>query len=362
MSIAKPTVLITGIAGHLAMRLLPHLVDFSVVGIDVNRPQTESPLRFEKVDLGREPSCRQMVDILRQTGATAVAHLAFVADPLRAGGLDRDRMWQINVAGTARVMEAITEVNRMGGNVRTFVFPSSVTAYGSDLPYAVREDYPLGGHTLPFAIHKREADEVVQLRAATLGGCNTYVLRPQILAGPGVDNYLLATLRGVPTGRGRLAARMRARGTRLPLMLPYGTAYLQKRFQFLHIDDMARLLAHVLRRPDPPLRVTTLNVAGRGESLTQARCAESAGSEIKRLPGRWACEAALRIMWNLGISSVPPEALPYLIGSYLMDTGRLRAFLGSDYEHVIRYTIADALADSFAPATAPNDAEIRQIV
>ena len=33
-------------------------------------------------------------------------------DPVRAGVLDLDRMWQINVAGTARVMEAITEANR----------------------------------------------------------------------------------------------------------------------------------------------------------------------------------------------------------------------------------------------------------
>jgi hypothetical protein len=30
-----------------------------------------------------------------------------------------------------------------------------------------------------------------------------------------------------------------------------------------------------------------------------------------------------------------------------MDTGRLRRFLGPEYEHVIHYTIADAFADSF---------------
>jgi hypothetical protein len=31
-----------------------------------------------------------------------------------------------------------------------------------------------------------------------------------------------------------------------------------------------------------------------------------------------------------------------------MKTDRLRKFLGEDYENVIRYTIADAFADSFA--------------
>jgi hypothetical protein len=30
-----------------------------------------------------------------------------------------------------------------------------------------------------------------------------------------------------------------------------------------------------------------------------------------------------------------------------MNTDRLRRFLGPEYEHVIRYTITDAFADSF---------------
>jgi len=48
-----------------------------------------------------------------------------------------------------------------------------------------------------------------------------------------------------------------------------------------------------------------------------------------------------------------------MTGEYLMNTDRLRKFLGADYENVIRYTIADAFADCFAfpppasTATAP---------
>jgi hypothetical protein len=41
-------------------------------------------------------------------------------------------------------------------------------------------------------------------------------------------------------------------------------------------------------------------------------------------------------------------------GEYIMNTDRLRAFLGGEYESVIRYTIADAFADSFKRSpTAP---------
>ena len=62
-------------------------------------------------------------------------------------------------------------------------------------------------------------------------------------------------------------------------------------------------------------------------------------------------------MWKWGICAVPPEATPYITGTYLMDTERLRRFLGGEYETVIRYTIEEALADSFSksvqqPATA----------
>jgi hypothetical protein len=36
-----------------------------------------------------------------------------------------------------------------------------------------------------------------------------------------------------------------------------------------------------------------------------------------------------------------------------MNTDRLRRFLGPEYEHVIRYSISDAFADSFKSAR-PN--------
>ena len=62
-------------------------------------------------------------------------------------------------------------------------FRSSVSAYGPETPGPVKEDFPLGAHTLPYAIHKRESDEVVRYRAESLGDCCTYVLRPHIFAG-----------------------------------------------------------------------------------------------------------------------------------------------------------------------------------
>ncbi len=343
---SKRTVLVTGVSGNLGTRMLPLLSDFDVVGVDLHPPDA-SLARFEQADLGHEASCRQLIDLLRATQARSVVHLAFVLDPQQAGILDTERMWQINVAGTARVMEAISVVNRTGGNVRQFVFPSSVAAYGPETDGPVKEDAPLRAHTLPYAMHKRESDEVVRYRAESLGDCRAYILRPPIYTGASVQNYMVGALRGTAFGKSKRAARMRAEGKRLPLMLPRGTKYLEKHFQFVHVDDMARLLTLLLYRPDNDPLLTIMNVAGRGDAITIQRCAEIAQATIKRAPTRAAFRTVLRLLWKFGISSIPPEALPYLIGSYTMDTTRLQEFLGDDYPRVIQYTVEDALRDSF---------------
>jgi nucleoside-diphosphate-sugar epimerase len=358
MGSEKPCVVVTGIAGNLGLRLLPLLGDYRVIGVDLNPPQTSHPLQFIRMDLGLEESCRELFLLLREARPFAFIHLAFVLDPVRTGVLDLDRMWQINVAGTARVMEAITEANRDDAIVGKFIFPSSVSAYGPALPKLVSEDSPLGAHTLPYAIHKMEADKVVQQRAPALRGCSVYMLRPHIFAGASVENYMVGAFRGTPNGRSQRAAKMRDQGKRLPCVLPYGSQYLENRLQFVHVDDMARLLAYIIHKTEPESqRLTVLNVAGRGEPLTFAQCLELARAKLIRVPGRWAFRAVLQFMWKLGISAIPPEALPYMTGEYLMDTDRLRNFLGEDYESVIRCTIADAFADCFAsgaPAAAQS--------
>jgi nucleoside-diphosphate-sugar epimerase len=349
MDIERPTVVVTGISGNLGLHLLPKLGGFSILGIDVAPPRTDRALRFVRMDLGREESCRELYHLLRETRAVAVVHLAFVLDQVRMGVFDLDRMWQINVAGTARVMEAITEANRDEVTVGKFVFPSSVAAYGPSPAGPLAEDSPLGAHTYPYGMHKKECDEVVQQRAPSLRGCSVYVLRPHIFAGRDVHNYLVGIFRGTPNGASKRAARMRDQGKRLPCVLPWGQRYLENRVQYVHIDDVARLIAHILRRDPEARRTTILNVAGRGEPLTIARCVEISNSKLIRVPGRWASRLLLNYAWKRGLSAIPPEIEPYMNGECIMNTDRLRAFLGQDYEEVIHYTVADAFAESLQP-------------
>ncbi|HYK51839.1 MAG TPA: NAD-dependent epimerase/dehydratase family protein [Terriglobales bacterium] len=344
----KPTVVVTGISGNLGIRLLPQLAEFDVIGVDIAPPSTDLPLRFERMDLGEEESCRQLFCLLRDSRVSAFVHLAFVLDPVRTGILDLNRMWQINVAGTARVMEAITEANRETAVVQKFIFPSSVSVYGPDLSSPVTEEHPLAAHTLPYAVHKMEADKVVQQRAPALRGCSAYMLRPHIFAGASVENYQVGVFRGTPNGQSNWAAKARSQGKRLPCMLPFGQQYLDNRIQFVHVDDVARLITHILRKTEPESqRLTVMNVAGRGEPLTIERCVEMAKARVLRVPGKSAFRMVLQMLWRFGIVSIPPEAAPYMMSEYIMNTDRLRKFLGANYEEVIRYSIADAFADCF---------------
>ena len=359
MSDAPPAVVVTGISGNLGRRLLPLLDGFRVVGVDFRPPQVGPALRFVQVDLGLESSCLELLQLIREVRPVALVHLAFVMDAIRTGVLDRDRMWQINVAGTARVMEAVTEANRDWPMVEKLIFVSSVSAYGPGLYQPATEDRPLAAREYLYGIHKMEADKVVQQRAPALRGCSAYILRPHIFAGPDVDNYFMEAFRGIPGGASKQAARMRQKGKRLPCLLPSGNQYLQNRIQFVHVDDMARLLAHILKKAEPEAqRLTILNVAGRGDVLTYEQCLRIANAKSVRVPGKWMFELVLKFLWNSRISTIPPDVVSYMTSDTVMDTSRLEDFLGAEYKNVIRYPVAEAFAACFQSEPMPKAAAV----
>ncbi len=324
------------------------LAGFRVVGVDFRPPQTDLPIEFVQMDLGQEASCLQLLQLLRDVRPVTVAHLAFVMDAVRTGVLDRDRIWQSNVAGTARVMEAITEANREWPMVEKFVFVSSVAAYGPNLSIPATEETPLAAHTYTYGIHKMEADRVVQQRGPALRGCSLYILRPHIFTGASVDNYFMEAFRGLPGGTSARAARMRERGKRLPCMLPSGKQYLQNRIQFVHVDDVARLITYIVQKGEPEVqRLTILNVAGRGGPLTYEQCIRVAGNKLLRVPTEELFKLVLTLLWKAKISTIPPDVVPYMTSEMLMDTTRLAEFLGIEYRNVIQYSIADAFGECF---------------
>ncbi len=348
MGNSTPSIVVTGISGTLGRQLLPLLGSFRVVGVDFRPPQTVHPLQFEQMDLADESSCMQLLQLFRDVRPVAVLHLAFVLDAVRTGMLDQERIWKTNVPGTARVLEAVTEANRDWPMVEKFIFMSSVSAYGPNLSTPATEETPLAAHTYQYGLQKMEADRVVQQRAPALRGCSVYILRPHIFAGAQVDNYFMEAFRGIPGGTSKRAARMREQHKRIPCILPSGREYLDHRIQFVHIDDVARLVAFVLNKTEPEAqRLTILNVAGRGEPLTYEQCVHLAKAKLMRVPTEQLFQLALQFFWKMRISTIPPDVTPYMLSDTVMDTTRLQEFLAGDYKAVIRYPIAEAFADCF---------------
>jgi hypothetical protein len=154
---------------------------------------------------------------------------------------------------------------------------------------------------------------------------------------------------------------LRSRGKRLPILLPSRGGYLENRLQFVHLDDMARLVAHIVQRTGTDPQLTILNVAGRDEPLALRRCFAISSAETRDVPAELISRQAQRLLWNLGISDIPPAALPYLLGSSVTDTTRLRIFLGEHYRTIVQHTCEDALVASFKPLP-PEEPKLRAAV
>ena len=244
MGDAKPTVVVTGISGNLGTRLLPQLARVQCDWSGRKSARDRSSFAIRAHGSGGGGILPPALSFACATSrAEAVVHLAFVLDPVRAGVLDVDRMWQINVAGTARVMEAITEANhdRSDGPEIYFSQQRFGLRVGLDRTGDAR-NIRWAPIPCPTRFTRWNRDKVVQQRAPALRGCSAYMLRPHIFAGASVENYMVGAFRGTPGGRSDRAASMRSRGKRLPCLLPRGQRYLDNRIQFVHVDDMARLI------------------------------------------------------------------------------------------------------------------------
>ena len=336
--------LVTGISGNLGRRLAPLLEGYEVISADMYPPPAGVRAgEFHRVDLSSADGREKLARLVQDSGAEAVLHLAFVVDQVRSGILDRERMRQTNVEGTRRLLEAVAEANRSGTRVRLFLYLSSVSAYGTHQPAMLPEEAPLTAHTLPYAIDKRDTDLLCQEMFPKLGGAALYIFRPHIYAGRGIQNWLIDGVCGRASGGGWLGRLARRQNWRIPAALPWG-ATARNPVQFIHADDVARLLAWTLAH----FRAGTqeiLNVAGAG-SLSLEECMQLSGTPILRPGGEGTVRMLLRVSYALGLSGIPAEALPYYLAAPTMDTSRLRAALGNDFEEVVRYSTRAALEES----------------
>jgi len=289
--------LITGGSGYIGSRLTEILAlrdeTERIVDLDVRppaRPQAKTTVvRGDVRDAGavRELLDREQLD--------ALVHLAFLLNPIR----DEARMYDIDVNGTAAVLKAAADAG-----TRQVLVTSSATAYGAfpDNPKPIAEDWPVRGQPeFSYARHKAEADRLCQLWALEHPDRVMTIVRPCIVFGPNVDNYISRSWENFPF---------------MPVM-----DGVDEEFQLVHEDDVVGAIVGLLDAQAGG----AFNVAGDG-TLRWGESAVMIGLRTREMTMRTVLRM-YAVAWALHAPRVeaPPGNLHFVRYPWVVSNEKLKA-------------------------------------
>jgi UDP-glucose 4-epimerase len=286
--------LITGGSGYIGSRLVERLAGRSdterILICDVRPPRIFRPgVSFSRLDVRDAAAVREVVAAERPD---VVVHLAFILNPMH----DEAAMYEIDVGGTHNVLDACSQAG-----VGQVLVTSSSTAYGAfpDNPVPLTEEHPVRGMPdFEYARDKAESDRLCQLWALRHPDRVMTIVRPCIVFGPGVDNYIVRLW------------------TRQPFQADFGLP--DPGIQFVHEDDVVSALEVLLVE-----RVGgAFNVCGDGV-MPAASCASIIGLPRRRVPLGVARRLA-SLMWRLRRSETPPGNLHFALYPWLVSNEKLK--------------------------------------
>ena len=318
--------LITGGSGYIGSRLVERLAEREdterILICDVRPPRVFRPrVEYRELDVRDAEAVRSVVASERPD---ALVHLAFILNPMH----DEAAMYEIDVGGTHNVLEAAS-----AAGVGQLLVTSSSTAYGAfaDNPVPLTEEHPVRGvPDFEYARDKAESDRLCQLWALRHPDRVMTIVRPCIVFGPNVDNYLVRLW------------------TNQPFQADFGLP--DPGIQFVHEDDVVEAIAVLLSD-----RVAgAFNVAGDGV-LATAECAEIIGTPRRRVPLRLARRLA-SVMWKLRRSETPPGSLSFAIHPWLVSNEKLKRETSWRPRHSSRETFEITMrAHGKLPSDAPAE-------
>ncbi len=299
---------ITGGSGYIGSRLVDLLerrdATEKIVNCDVAAPKRYRPhTEYERLDVRDRQAVRSVLERVRPD---VLVHLAFILNPSH----DEEFAYNVDVNGTHNVLEAADKVG-----TRQVLVTTSGVAYGAfpDNPVPLTENDPVRGVAgFTYARDKTESDRLCQLWAATHPERVLTIVRPCIVFGPNVDNYLVRLW------------------TKQPFAVDVGT--IDSQIQFVHEDDVVEGITGLLLGR----HAGAFNVAGDG-LMTNRECADLIGVPVRRMPLR-AYRALARVMWKLRQSEVPPGGIEFALHSWLLSNEKLKRTTGWTPKHSSRDT------------------------
>jgi UDP-glucose 4-epimerase len=323
--------LITGGSGYIGSRLVELLArredTEKIVIADVvpprggYRPKTE----FERVDVRDRGAVHSA---LQRANPDVLVHLAFILNPVHDEGL----MYDVDVNGTHNVLEAAAEAE-----IGQVLVTTSGVAYGAfpDNPDPITEDHPVRGVArFSYARDKTESDRIVQLWALQHPDVVTTIVRPCIVYGPNVDNYLV-----------RLWSKA-------PMVVDTGN--IDSHTQFVHEDDVVEAISRLLLGR----HAGQFNLAADG-LMTRRECAELLGTRVVRLPV-WLYRALAKLAWRVRQSEAPPGGIDFELYPWILSNEKVKETLDWTPRYSSRETFEIAmraqgkLPPADVPATPPE--------
>jgi UDP-glucose 4-epimerase len=321
--------LVTGGSGYIGSRLLARLTERDetthLTVADVRPPRVFGPkVGFEEVDV-RDRA--RVARLLEHERPDVLVHLAFVVNPIH----DEYAMYEIDVGGTQNVLEAAS-----AAATEHVLVASSATAYGAfpDNPVPLTEDHPVRGMPdFEYARDKAESDRLCQLWACRHPGRVMTIVRPSIVFGPTVDNYISRTF------------------TDQPFFADFGDGDVP--IQFVHEDDVVDALVGLLDRR----HAGAFNIAP-DDWMTVAEAAECTGLRRARVPYR-PYRALAQAMWYLRRVETPAGNLSFVRYPWVVSNEKLKTTLGWTARYSSRETFEIAMRSrTETPASGAERAPI----
>jgi UDP-glucose 4-epimerase len=290
--------LITGGSGYIGSRLVDHLSGReqteAIAIVDVRPPSSFRPkTTFASLDVRDRRGVRELLERERPD---CVVHLAFLLNPIH----DEAAMYDVDVNGTHNVLEAAA-----AAGVRQMLVTSSTTAYGAfpDNPLPLTEDDPVrGAPDFSYARDKAEADRLCQLWAREHPDRLMTIVRPCVVFGPDVDNYIV-----------RLWLRQ-------PFRADFGLP--DQPMQFVHVDDVAEALILLVEGR----HAGVFNVAADGY-LTVVEASDLIGLTPRRVPYKL-FKRFVDGLWKARVTEAPAGQLEFVIHPWVASNEKLKETTG----------------------------------
>jgi UDP-glucose 4-epimerase len=324
-------VVVLGASGNAGTALLRALEGESRVDEIVaiaRRPPTDwrsSKAVWRSLDIVADP----LEPVLR--GADVVVHLAWLIQPSR----DREQTYAVNVTGSRRVIEAVTQAG-----VPALVYASSVGAYSrGPKDREVDETWPTGG--VPTSFYSRDKAEVERLLDAferDHPGVRVVRLRPALIFQRGAASEIRRLFAG-PFLPSALVA---------PKWIPLVPRHPRLRFQAVHADDVA----DAYRRAVVGDARGAFNIAADptldGDAL--GRLLHARAVPVPQAVLRAGAAAA----FHLRLTPTPPGWIDMAFAVPLMDTARAREVLGWQPRHESGSALLELLEGIRTSAGSPT--------